>query len=161
MIRAHILDLAMQVLRAQLSDVPRIAALVGRYWEFENLSGFDQHRVEKHIASLLALPEHGACWIAERSGVVAGYIIAVYVFSLEHGGVMAEIDEFFVSPEFRSAGTGKTLLLRCEDDMRSMGIGEVQLQIGVTNIHARNFYERHGYALRSGYALLEKPLSPA
>ena len=85
----------MQVLRVQLSEVPRIATLVGRYWEFENLSGFDQRGIETHIASLLALPERGACWIAERSGTVAGYLIAVYLFSLEHGGMMVEIDEFY------------------------------------------------------------------
>jgi GNAT superfamily N-acetyltransferase len=60
--------------------------------------------------------------MAEYSGSVAGYLIAVYVLSLEHGGVMAEIEGFFVSPGYRSAGSGKALLLKCEDDMRWMGI---------------------------------------
>jgi len=150
----------MKVLRAQLSDVARIASLVERYWEFEKLSGFDLRRTEGHLASLLSLPERGGCWIAECSDAIAGYLIAVYVFSLEHGGMMAEIDELFVSTEFRSAGTGTALLLKFEDEMRSLDIVQVQLQVGITNAHAHRFYERHRYALRSGFALLEKPLSP-
>ncbi len=107
----------------------------------------------------MSLPERGACWVAQRTGMVAGYLIAVYVFSLEHGGMMAEIDEFFVRPEFRGDGTGSALLVEMEREMRSAGLVRVQLQLGATNDRARGFYERHGYRRRSGYELFDKPLS--
>ncbi len=151
--------MSIKIRRAELSDVADIAALVARYWEFERISGFERARTEKLLSALMSLPARGACWVAQRTGMVAGYLIAVYVFSLEHGGMMAEIDEFFVRPEFRGDGTGSALLVEMEREMRSAGLVRVQLQLGATNDRARGFYERHGYRRRSGYELFDKPLS--
>jgi GNAT superfamily N-acetyltransferase/catechol 2,3-dioxygenase-like lactoylglutathione lyase family enzyme len=148
-----------EVRRAQLSDVAGIAALVARYWEFEEIPGFEPKRTERLLSTLISLPERGHCWVAESRGAIRGYLIAVYVFSLEHGGTMAEIDEFFVHPDFRSGGVGTGLLTELEREMRSSGLLRVQLQLSVTNSRARSFYERHGYRRRSGYELLDKPLS--
>ena len=148
-----------KIRRAELSDVADIATLVARYWEFEQIAGFERARIEKHLSALMSLPERGACWVAQRTAMMARYLIAVYVFSLEHGGMMAEIDEFFVRPEFRGDGTGSALLVEMEREMRSAGLVRVQLQLGATNDRARGFYERHGYRRRSGYELFDKPLS--
>ena len=147
------------VLRATQSDIPQIALLVKQYWEFENIAGFDLTRTERNLALLLSAPDRGACWIAESNGSIAGYLIAVYVFSLEYGGMIAEIDELFVSDEYRTAGTGRALLRKGEEEMRSLGVLHIQLQVGIENARAQSFYERFGYARRSGYALLEKSLT--
>jgi GNAT superfamily N-acetyltransferase len=145
---------------ARQSDVPNVAFLVSQYWQFEQIAGFDRAHIEKILSGLISLPERGACWVAENAETISGYLIAVYVFSLEHGGTIAELDEFFVRPEFRSGGTGAALLSESERKMRDAGIVRVQLQLGLTNSRARFFYERHGYRRRSGYELLDKPLSP-
>jgi GNAT superfamily N-acetyltransferase len=147
------------VRRAQRSDVSDIAGLVGCYWEFERIAGFDRARTEANLAALIALPERGACWIAESRGAICAYLLAVYLFSLEHGGMMAEVDEFFVRPESRSAGTGSTILEFAERELRAAGFARIQLQLAVTNDRARGFYGRHGFRRRSGFELLDKPLS--
>jgi ribosomal protein S18 acetylase RimI-like enzyme len=143
---------------AQLSDVTDIATLMAQYWDIERIVGFERARAARTLSALMSAPERGACWVAEHEGVIAGYLIVVYVFSLEHGGPMAEIDEFCVRHEFRSGGTGSALLRESERQMSSAGLVRVQLQLGVTNDRARVFYERHGYRRRSGYELLDKPL---
>ena len=48
-------------------------------------------------------------WIACIKGQAVGYLLAVYVFSLEHLGLTAEIDEFFVLPSARGKGLGDEL----------------------------------------------------
>ena len=53
------------------------------------------------------------------------------VFSLEHGGLMAEIDEFFVLPGARGQGAGGQLLEAAELALRQRGCLRVQLQLGV------------------------------
>ncbi len=108
---------------------------------------------------MISLPERGACWVAEHGAAPAGYLLAVYLFSLEHGGMMAEIDELFVRPNVRGAGFGTALLAESEREMTKAGIVRVQLQLGVTNDRARGFYERHGFRSRSGYELLDKALA--
>ena len=148
----------MSVRVAVMEDISGIASLVESYWEFESISGFDRTRVETLLGQLLAEPERGACWVAEQGGRLCGYLLAVYMFSLEHGGLMAEIDEVCVSPECRSLGIGSLLVAGAERDLAQRGLVRLQLQLGVDNSRARHFYERHGFGRRSGYVLLDKPL---
>ena len=143
---------------ATREDIAGIAPLVERYWEFESIGGFDGPRIEALLRGLLSQPDRGACWVAAADGRLCGYLLAVFMFSLEHGGLMAEIDEVFVSPEMRSAGTGSLLLAWAERDLAERGLVRLQLQLGVDNARARIFYERHDFRRRRGYELLDKPL---
>lgn len=76
----------------QVDDVP---TLVGD-WELEQIPGFDQARVWAALRLQLADPKMAAAWVAAADRVPIGYLLAVYVLSLEHLGLTAEIDEFYV-----------------------------------------------------------------
>jgi ribosomal protein S18 acetylase RimI-like enzyme len=148
----------MRVRLAAAGDIAEIASLVERYWEFESIGGFEGARAEALVGQLFCEPERGACWVAEEEGRLCGYLLAVFVFSLEHSGLMAEIDELFVSPDMRSAGVGAQLAATAELELAERGLMRLQLQIGVDNTPARRFYERLGFRRRAGYELLDKPL---
>ncbi|HEY4445260.1 MAG TPA: GNAT family N-acetyltransferase [Steroidobacteraceae bacterium] len=147
----------MRIRLATVGDVAQLAALVEHYWEFESIGGFDRPRIETLLGELLAEAQRGACWVAEADGRLCGYLLAVFMFSLEHGGLMAEIDEIFVSPQMRSAGVGASMVATAERGLAARGLVRLQLQLGVDNHGARRFYERHGFR-RRGYELLDKPL---
>jgi GNAT superfamily N-acetyltransferase len=134
---------------------------VKRYWDFESIEGFDAPRIAALLSGLLSQPERGACWVAEMDGRLCGYLLAVFMFSLEHGGLMAEIDEVFVTEDVRSAGLGSLLVAQAERDLAAQGLVRLQLQLGVGNDRARLFYERHGFRRRAGYELLDRPLQEA
>jgi GNAT superfamily N-acetyltransferase len=140
------------------ADVADLTTMVARYWEFESIAGFDRPRITRLLTGLISQPERGACWVAEADGALCGYLLAVFMFSLEHGGMMAEIDELFVSSEMRSAGVGAQLLAQAERDMAARGLLRLQLQLGTGNHRARRFYERHAFVRRAGYELLDKAL---
>ena len=148
----------MRIRLASVGDIAGVAGLVERYWEFESIGGFDRPRIEALLGDLLSAPKRGACWVAEAGGGLCGYLLAVFMFSLEHGGMMAEIDEVFVSPEMRSAGIGAAMVATAERDLAGRGLVRLQLQLGVDNHGARRFYERLRFNRRSGYELLDKPL---
>jgi GNAT superfamily N-acetyltransferase len=139
-------------------DIGGIAALVKLYWEFERIDGFDHSRVAALLAELLRRPESGCCWIAEGDRGLLGYLLAVTMFSLEHGGMMAEIDELFVVPDKRSTGIGAALLRQADHDLAAAGLVRLQLQLGVNNQRAKLFYARHGFQTRGGYQLMDKAL---
>jgi GNAT superfamily N-acetyltransferase len=143
---------------ATSADISGIASLVERYWEFEGIAGYHRPRIESLLQQLLSTPDRGAIWVAESGAAPCGYLLAVFMFSLEHGGMMAEIDEIFVLPEMRSTGIGALLLSAAERDMRAQGLRRLQLQLGVENQRGRAFYFSHGFLARSGYELLDKPL---
>ena len=149
----------MDIRLAAASDIPALLALVRRYWDFEGIEGFTALRVELVLQKLLADPRLGLVWVAESDGQLQGYLIAVLVLSVEHQGLMAEIDEFFVLPEARSCGVGSRLLAAAEGALAARGCVRLQLQLAVANVRGHAFYERRGYAARAGYELLDKPLS--
>jgi len=149
----------MDIRPARPGDIPQLLTLIRRYWDFEGIEGFAALRIELVLKELLGGPmARGAVWVAESQGTLAGYLIVVLVMSVEHQGLMGEIDEFFVSPEARSHGTGARLLAAAEADLIRRGCLRLQLQLAIRNERARAFYTHHGYAARAGYELLDKPL---
>ena len=143
---------------ASPSDVPALVHLVEQYWSFEEIPGFDARGIESLLRAALFVDGRARCWLAEQAGEVGGYLLAVLVFSLEHGGMMAEIDEFFVTPAFRRRGFGAALLLKAENVLRESGVRRLQLQLGSENGRARDFYAARGYGRRSGFDLWDKAL---
>ena len=147
-----------RIQQATASDVPALLPLVADYWSFEAIPGFEPQRVAAQLGRLLSQPGLGAGWVAVVEGVAVGYLLAVYVFSLEHLGLTAEIDEFFVSPSQRGHGVGAELLKTAESEFLRAGCTNVALQLSRDNDSARAFYHRHGYSERSAYELLDKRL---
>ena len=93
----------MDIRRARPGDIPQLLALIRRYWDFEGIEGFAALRIELVLKELLEGPvARGSIWVAEAHGALAGYLIVVLVMSVEHQGLMGEIDEFFVLPEARA-----------------------------------------------------------
>jgi len=141
------------------SDAATLARLVEQYWAFEAIENYDPRRVETLLRDVLTTPGRASCWIAEEHGDPTGYVLAVFVLSLEHGGMMAEIDEFFVVPEARGNGTGSALLRHAERELQQLGVVRLQLQLALENKRGRAFYVAHGYMPRSEYELWDKPLA--
>jgi GNAT superfamily N-acetyltransferase len=144
--------------RACVADVPALARLVEQYWSFEKIDGFDLDRVQNLLRDALSANHRVLCWLAECEGEIGGYLLAVLVFSLEHGGVMAEIDEFFVAHGFRKKGVGAALLQCAESTLREKDVRRLQLQLGSSNTGARAFYAARGYEPRAGFDLWDKSL---
>ena len=140
------------------ADIPALVPLVEQYWIFEDIEGFDAARVGRGIGALLADPRLGSGWIARVKGQAVGYLLAVYVFSLEHLGLTAEIDEFFVLPSARGRKVGEELLRLAEAEFVRRKCTNVSLQLGRGNERARAFYRRQGYGARAGFELLDKML---
>ncbi len=139
-------------------DIPALLPLVEQYWIFENVPGFDAALVTRGLMRLCADPKLGSGWIAVSGSRPVGYLLAVYVFSLEHLGLTAEIDEFFVLPSARGQGIGDELLRLAEAEFARRQCTNVALQLGRGNEGARVFYRAHGYAERAGFELLDKML---
>ena len=149
----------LEIQTSKLADVPQIVALMEEYWSFEDIAGFERARASALLRHFLSQPHLGTVWAAREGGRVVGYLIAVLVFSFEYQGLVAEIDELFVSPQGRRNGIGTALLEVAEASLSARGCTRVQLQLSAGNDAARAFYHRRGYGARENYELLDKKLA--
>jgi ribosomal protein S18 acetylase RimI-like enzyme len=148
----------MKIQPAGPTDVEVLLPMVEQYWRFEAIEGFDATRMRKLLTRVLEDDHLGRAWVATVYGEPAGYLLAVYVFSLEHQGVTAEIDEFFVLPAHRGLGLGHQMLAIAEAQFRVEGCTNVSLQLGRSNEAARKFYRSNGFEDRAGFDLVSKKL---
>jgi ribosomal protein S18 acetylase RimI-like enzyme len=147
-----------EIRRATASDIPPLLGLAREYWSFEGINGFDDAVARRALELYFTSPQYGSAWIAFDGPMPIGYLIGCYVFSLEHGGMTAELDEFFVRESARGDGAGSKLLESAEVGFRKDGCTSVFMEVGHDNDDASRFYMRHGYAPREKYRTLTKPL---
>src|SRR5262245_52899655 len=107
----------LQIRQATVEDVPVLLPLVERYWAFDGIAGFDSALVAEQLAGLFSEARLGCGWVAAVDGQPVGYLLAVYVFSLEHHGLTAEIDELMVLEQHRGQGVGAALLRIAESTL--------------------------------------------
>jgi ribosomal-protein-alanine N-acetyltransferase len=77
--------------------------------------------------------------VAEKNGVVVGYVIARQVDGKGHVIAIA------VEPKHRCQGIGKALMEAIMRIFESVGVREVFLEVRVSNIPAIKFYENLGF----------------
>jgi ribosomal protein S18 acetylase RimI-like enzyme len=142
-----------------LSDAGQLLPLIEAYWRHEGIEGYEPVRLHRQLGEFLSTPAYGCGWLATRTAAV-GYLLCAFVYSFEHGGLMAEIDEFFVGAEYRQRGIGRALLARARSDLAARGYVCLQMQVADGNAQAQRFYSQLGFRHKSGYRLWVAPLQP-
>lgn len=147
-----------RIREAVRSDADRILSLMEAYWAFEQAPGFESGRIRRQLEDFLCTPKFGRAWVAEEGGRVVAYVVAAYVYSFEYGGSMAELDELFVVEGSRGRGLGRALIATACEALERHGCVAVQLQVADCNEAGQRFYDREGFAPKSGYRLWVAPL---
>lgn len=145
-----------EAMRGKHAD--EVALLVEAYWRFEGIDSFSKAEITALLNRLCSDATRGFGLVARSGDRIVGYLLIVYVFSLEHRGLTAEVDEFFVHADHRGAGVGLKLLQEAERVCAAAGCTSISLQLGRGNSGARRFYTENGYVARVGFDLLEKPI---
>jgi ribosomal protein S18 acetylase RimI-like enzyme len=139
-----------------------VQTLVGLMRDFSAESGYTLNEPPAAAAfeTLLARPELGRIWLVEREGEAAGYIVITFVFAMEHGGLTAVVDDFYVRPEARGQGLGKAALAAVRRACGDLGLLAKRVEVGVDNARAQAVYRSAGFEPLRGHALMQVSLAP-
>ena len=85
-----------------------------------------------------------ATWIAEQSGIMAGF--AIMEWTAASNGAIAYIQTVEVLPNQRGQGIATELINRLEASARAAGAQTIWLHVDAENASAIRLYQRHGYA---------------
>jgi ribosomal protein S18 acetylase RimI-like enzyme len=125
------------------NDLEPCLELMRAYYEFDGIE-FDLTRARRALEQMIR-EDHGRAWMVQLEGKTAGYVVVLYGFSLEYGGRVLEVDELFVSAEFRGHGLGRAILGFVEAQARELGAVVLTLETEPDNENAQAFYGRHGF----------------
>lgn len=131
-----------QIRRATADDSDVLYELIERFYRVDNHE-FEPDRIESGLAPLLASDQHGQVWVIADDGVIGGYAVVTWSWSLESGGRDCILDEIYV--DRRGGGLGAMLLQRVLDEARAAGAAAMFLETEMPNDAARRFYGTHGF----------------
>ena len=112
------------------------------------------------FAALLADARLGRVWLIEPAGATApqapaaGYIVVTFVHAMEHGGLTAVVDDFYVRPEERGEGLGKAALAAARRACEQLGMRAMRVEVAVDNLAAQAVYRSAGFEPLSGHGLM-------
>lgn len=109
--------------------------------ENQTLNYVDFHDVYEH--NLRA--EHITYFVAEMEGEVIGMISCHIQSLLHHAFLVAEVQEMFVFPSFRSLGVGQSLMNCVVQFAAKQGACQVEVTSRASRTNAHRFYEREGF----------------
>ncbi|MGF1788203.1 GNAT family N-acetyltransferase [Photobacterium swingsii] len=143
------------------SSIDKLLNLVEELFDYEALPQ-KVEQIQQAIQQLITTPELGQAWFieADEAGekMLVGHIIISYSFSLEHGGRVGLIDQFYLKPEWRQQGIGTQLLPQIEQHLSQTGVKALSLEVNIGNAGARTFYEKQGFIPRRQFCMMTKSI---
>ena len=70
----------------KIRDLPQLLKLARAYWQVEKIKGFCDKRYQRVAVKILKNPSMGGVWIATAGQRIIGYLVVVFLMSLEYGG---------------------------------------------------------------------------
>jgi GNAT superfamily N-acetyltransferase len=144
------------VRRARLDDAPAIAELFEAYRQFyrespapQAASAFISERLEEGDSVIL---------IAEDERGAAGFTQLYPLFSSTKMRRLWVLNDLFVYPRARNAGTGRALMKAAETFARSTSASGLILETAVDNTIAQALYESEGYVRDVAFYRYERGL---
>lgn len=131
---------------APLAPADRGAAVALLAAQFaEHAIALDEARLDAAVAGLVDSPGRGAVLLARAEAQPVGLATLAYTWSLEHGGLVAWLDELYVVPARRGAGLGRALVERAVAYVLAQGCLALELEVDHEHARAERLYQRCGF----------------
>jgi ribosomal protein S18 acetylase RimI-like enzyme len=98
------------------------------------------------VSAVLGDKRLGFILTAQKGVSVVGCAYVSFVWSMEHAGRSAWLEEMYVIPEHRNEGVGEALLTEALARSGAEGCRAVDLEVDGSHLRAGSLYERQGFA---------------
>jgi len=87
----------------------------------------------------------GFILVARENGRVVGVAYVATILSMEHCGLVAWLEELYVTPDYRHRGIGTALITEVLKQAREAGIVAIDLEVDSRQSRAIAFYQQIGF----------------
>lgn len=140
---------------AKADDLPRLQSLIAAFHAQEGIKQTDEDRTAALTPLLEGIPHGAAYLIGPKNGPV-GYIVVSFGYSVEMGGVIGFIDEFYIRENVRGRGMGGEVLRTLMPALADYGVKALHLEVERANEGAKRLYSRLGFVARDGNHLMTR-----
>ena len=134
----------MRIRTARAADANRLIGLLGIQLREHGVT-LDARLLARAVRGLLRRPELGRFLVAADGSDVVGFAALSFLWTLEHGGRAAWLDELYVVPQRRGRGIGRALLSAAYGIAREAGAIALDLEIEKGHARAASLYRREGF----------------
>jgi GNAT superfamily N-acetyltransferase len=136
---------AVTVRPAEDADRPVLLALMRAQFREHHIDLSDAG-ISRAIEGVLREPSWGRILVATRAGTPVGFAALSFMWTYEHGGRAAWLDELYVEPAHRGGGIGGTLLHAAFRAAADSGAATMDLEVDAGHRRAELLYQREGFA---------------
>ncbi|MBY0278299.1 GNAT family N-acetyltransferase [Candidatus Binatia bacterium] len=130
---------------ASIGDLAAVIALLARQLDEHDVA-LAPDALERSVRTLLGDPRLGHVLVAGVEGdEIAGVAVLSFLFTLEHGGPAAWLDELYVVDTWRGRGIGERLVEAALGVARARGCVALDLEVEPGHDAATRLYERLGF----------------
>jgi ribosomal protein S18 acetylase RimI-like enzyme len=147
----------MNVIRAQVTDVPEAAPLFAAYREFYG-EPYDLEAAGAFLTDRLTHDESVVLLARADDGSAVGFTQIYPLFSSTQLSRIWLLNDLFVDPDARGTGAVDALLDTVATLAKDAGVTAIELATAHTNHRAQAVYDRSGYVIDEVYRHYERPI---
>ncbi|HEU4412572.1 MAG TPA: GNAT family N-acetyltransferase [Polyangiaceae bacterium] len=130
---------------ARAADLPALARLLGAQFAEHSIE-LEPAALREALRGLVEAPARGAVLVArDEGGRAVGIACLSYLWTLEHGGLSAWLDELYVTPACRGRGLGARLVREACARAAADGCAAVDLEVEADHARVERLYAREGF----------------
>ncbi|MEE2946153.1 MAG: GNAT family N-acetyltransferase [Pseudomonadota bacterium] len=138
---------------AKPTDLEKLTQLVAAFHAEIGISSEETAR-ERALIPMLDGSPYGIVYLIGPTRAPIGYIAITFSWSIEFGGMIATLDEFYVRPQIRGRGIGTEALLSLRKTLAQSEVNALFLEVQDTDGKAKRLYQKAGFGDREGYQSL-------
>jgi GNAT superfamily N-acetyltransferase len=135
--------------RIEIANISHLNVVIGllRAQFEEHDIGWRPYEMHRAVAEILQDQRWGEFLLAWEKDSAIGLAAITYVWTLEHGGKSAWLDELYVVPDWRDCGVGGALLQKVIELSSRQDCLALDLEVELCHQRAENLYRRMGFTL--------------
>jgi GNAT superfamily N-acetyltransferase len=122
-------------------EIDELLPLMRVYCDFYESSPTDEG-VTTMARTLITEPSQGTVFIARQDGRAIGFATLDWKWSMLKGARIGYLEDLFVDPSARGAGTADALIQACADRCRELGMPAMEWLTAPDNHRAQKVYNR-------------------
>ena len=142
---------------AAAEDLARVAQLVLAF-QAEMGREADPAELEDALVPLLEGAPQGALWLVGPRSAPVGYVAVGFGWSIEAGGLVAQVDQLYIRPAVRRRGMGGEALDALARTLSEAGARAISIDVAEPDAKSHRFYARARFRPRPGRVTLTRTL---